>query len=243
MHQLPTHGRYPIDTPYSGPDVPLRFRYRTYELGGEDIHLRTLRDTQQYSDPSGLAHDLGISAANWSLFGVVWDSSQVLARFMVDFQIDGKRILELGCGIALSSLLLNRRGGDITATDYHPEAGGFLLANTRLNNDREIPFFRANWNDKAITDGSFDLIIGSDVLYERDQLAPLARFIEDHARPTCEVVLTDPGRKQQGLFRREMSHYGFECSKEQPADTASYLTSLYSGAILRYRRDSRHQVS
>ena len=57
-----------------------------------------------------------------------WDSSQVLARLMVDFNIEGKRILELGCGMALSSLLLNRRGGDITATDYHPQAGVFLLA-------------------------------------------------------------------------------------------------------------------
>ena len=232
----PCNGRYPIENPYSGPDVPLRYRYKTYEIGGEDIHLRTLRDTQQYSDPRGVAHDLGISPANWSLFGVVWDSSQVLARFMAGFQIDGKRILELGCGIALSSLLLNRRGGDITATDYHPEAGGFLLANTRLNDDQDIPFFRADWNETAINDGGFDLIIGSDVLYERSQLAPLARFIEDHASPACEVVLTDPGRKQQGMFRREMSRYGFNCSREQPAETASYLSSLYSGVILRFQR-------
>ena len=115
-----------ISTIYSGPDVPLRYRYQTFEFGREDIHLRTLRDTQQYSDPAGEAHRLGISAANWSLFGVVWDSSQILARLMVDFEIDGKRILELGCGMALSSLLLNRRGGDITATDYHPEAEAFL---------------------------------------------------------------------------------------------------------------------
>lgn len=89
---------------------------------------------------------------------------------MLGFEIDGKRILELGLGMALSSLLVNRRGGDITATDYHPQANPFLLKNTRLNEDSEIPFFRADWDNPESTNGRFDLIIGSDILYERDIL-------------------------------------------------------------------------
>ena len=197
--------------------------------------MRSLRDTQQYGDPDGEAEALGISAANWSLFGVVWDSSQVLARLMVDFNIEGKRILELGCGMALSSLLLNRRGGNITATDYHPQAGVFLLANTRLNEDGDIPFFRADWGDTEATNGRFDLIIGSDVLYERSMLPLLARFIQDHALDRCEVVLVDPGRNQQGPFTREMAQYGFTLSKEKPADSP-YLTKAFTGSVLRYCR-------
>ncbi|MCD8541365.1 MAG: hypothetical protein LRY22_01600 [Aliarcobacter cryaerophilus] len=48
-----------------------------------------------------------------------------------------KRILEVGCGIGLSSLILNRLNADITATDYHPEAEKFLDINTELNKDDE----------------------------------------------------------------------------------------------------------
>ncbi len=225
-----------IYTIYKGPDVPLRYRYQTFEFGTEDIHLRTLRDTQQYSDPDGEAHRLGISAANWSLFGVVWDSSQILARLMVDFEIDGKRILELGCGMALSSLLLNRRGGDITATDYHPEAEAFLKNNTDLNEDADIPFFLANWQDTDTRCEPFDLIIGSDVLYEADQLAPLARFIDGHSKPISEVILVDPGRKHQSPFQRQMSNFGFSNSNEAPADIRS-LNTLFTGSILRFNRD------
>jgi len=182
-----------------------------------------------------VAHDLGISSANWALFGVVWDSSQVLARLMVDFDIAGKRILEVGCGMALSSLLLNRRGGDITATDYHPEAGSFLNANTLLNEDRQIPFFRADWDAPEITHGKFDLIIGSDVLYERHKLAALARFVQGHAKPNCEVVVVDPGRKQQGPFNQHMSDYGFQHRKDTPENSA-YLDKPFTGSILRYCR-------
>ena len=215
--------------------MPLRFRYQTFEFGDSDIHLRSLRDTQQYSDPDGKALDLVISPANWALFGVVWDSSQVLARLMADFDIDGKRTLELGCGMALSSLLLNRRGADITATDYHPEAGAFLEANTRLNEDSDIPFFRADWNQHGSKEGLFDLIIASDVLYENFNLSSLARFVEDHARPTCDVVIVDPGRKQQGAFGKLMSLYGFTYEREKARDFTG-LKKPFHGSILKFSR-------
>jgi tRNA1(Val) A37 N6-methylase TrmN6 len=39
---------------------------------------------------------------------------------MLDYN-EGKRILEIGCGIALSSILLNEKNADITVNDDHPE--------------------------------------------------------------------------------------------------------------------------
>ena len=54
----------------------LRVRYQTIEFGDNDIHVRTLRDRQQFSDSgSDEAEKLGVSPASWPLFGVVWDSS------------------------------------------------------------------------------------------------------------------------------------------------------------------------
>jgi hypothetical protein len=109
----------------------LRIRYQTIEFGDVDIHLRTLRDRQQYLDVDDVAGKLGISSATWPLFGVVW--------------VAGKRILKVGCGIALASLVLNHRFADITATNYHPEAGHFLVENVQLNKGKEIPFVRMGW--------------------------------------------------------------------------------------------------
>jgi hypothetical protein len=34
------------------------------EFGREDIHVRSLRDNQQFADPDGEAADLGISSAS-----------------------------------------------------------------------------------------------------------------------------------------------------------------------------------
>ncbi len=212
----------------------LRFRYQTYEFGGTDIHLRTLRDTQQYSDDQDIAKNLGISSANWSLFGVVWASSEVLAQFMYRYDTAGKRILEVGCGIALTSLMLNHRHADITATDYHPEANGFLLENTRLNHDTDIPFIRTGWGDAISELGMFDLIIGSDLLYEQNHVEELSAFIDQHARPQASVILVDPGRGNHAKFSKAMVKRGYSHSQHQP--TGDSVPTTFRGQILEYRR-------
>lgn len=197
---------------------PLRLRYQTIELGALDIHVRGLRDTQEYLDEGGAAEALGISSSNWPLFGVVWDASHVLARLMADYEIAGLRILEVGCGLGLAALVLNQRGADISATDQHPEAAAFLKANVELNGGNDIPFVRADWNDEQTSLGAFDLIIGSDLLYERGHAESLSGFIDRHARPRCEVIIVDAGRGNVGRFGRRMAALGYRASKH-PAES------------------------
>ncbi|CAN8139028.1 Methyltransferase type 12 [uncultured Thiomicrorhabdus sp.] len=213
----------------------VRIRYQTIEFKEFDIHLRCLRDKQQFSDPLGEAKALGISDAQWSLFGVVWDSSQVLAETMQYFDIKGKRILEVGCGIGLSSLLLNARHADITATDYHPEAGKFLAKNTALNNGEDIPFLRTDWKDDHVGLGKFDVIIGSDLLYEQDHIALLSEFIEQHAKDQCEVILVDPGRGKHAKFSKKMVEQGFSHQQYKPQNNP-LTTPEFKGVVLNYQR-------
>lgn len=213
----------------------VRLRYQTLEFGDADIHVRTLRDRQQFSDDEGIAEDLGISSATWPLFGVIWDSGEVLAHLMFEHEITGKRVLEVGCGIALASLVLNHRSADITATDHHPEAGPFLQENTRLNHDAAIPFVRTGWDDADCGLGEFDLVIGSDLLYERDHAQLLAGFIDRHTKPHCEVILVDPGRGHHAGFSKRMVDLGFTHSQCRPEDT-SYLSKAFRGQVLQYQR-------
>ena len=60
--------------------------------------------------------------------------------------------------------------------------------------------------------GHFDLIIASDVLYERGHAALLAGLIGRHALPEAEVVLSDPGRGHGAAFTRALATQGFELS-------------------------------
>ena len=215
---------------------PLRLRYQTIEVGNTDIHLCTLRDNQQFEDHEGVADALGISSAAWPIFGVVWPSGIVLANHMLDYPIEGKRILEIGCGIALSSILLNGRQADITATDYHPEVEQFLVRNTLLNQGRRITFERADWADDRSELGLFDLIIGSDLLYEDEHVLLLAEFINNHAKPRCDVILADPGRGRKTKISVKLAVHGFSNRHTKPVHT-DYLEKPFKGHILEFSRN------
>ena len=215
----------------------LRYRYQTNVIGDHDIHYRCLRDKQQYEDNLGIAEQLGISSASWPLFGVVWPSGEVMANLMCDYDIEGKRILEIGCGIGLASLVLNERLADVSATDIHPNASDFLQHNTQLNNKRHIPFLRTAWEDSPDENfGHFDLIIGSDLLYEQQHAKHLAMFVQNMANPRCEVLYADGGRGYANKFTFRMNELGFghgELTVEKPLMSGK----PYPGKLHRYRRN------
>lgn len=213
---------------------PLRIRYQTIEFGELDVHLRTLRDRQEFDDPDGAAEKLGVHPASWPLFGVVWESGEALAHLMQDFEIGGKRILEVGCGIGLASLLLSQRGADITATDHNPDAGVFLLENVKLNGGQPIPFVRTGWSEAVSDLGRFDLIIGSDLLYDPQCVPMLSAFVHQHARDRCEIILIDPGRGFSGRFCRRMETLGYAASSHQAVGRDE--ATPFKGRELRFTR-------
>jgi predicted nicotinamide N-methyase len=154
-------------------------------------------------------------------------------------EIKKLKILEVGCGLALSSLILKLRGADITATDYNPSAKAFLIENMRINQCQEIPFIRADWKDDHLESSQrYDLIIGSDILYQQDHSKDLSHFINMKALEKCEVIIVDPNRGNQNSFTRKMRQYNFTYQR----DTRQFYDldqTLFKGHIHHYQRESK----
>ena len=127
-------------------------------------------------------------------------------------------------------MVLNQRGADITATDRHPEVEGFLEHNAELNGAPEIAFERSDWGEGHDELGRFDLIIGSDLLYDRTQAADLSHFIDEHAHARNEVIIIDPGRGQAGKFARDMAERGFSHTRRHANKEASQRFGREVGA-------------
>jgi predicted nicotinamide N-methyase len=207
-------------------------------IDGRDYRLRTLSDRQQFADPDGVAERAGIGSASWPLFGMLWPAAHVLAEAVSVIAIEGLRILEIGCGIGLPSLVLRQRGADITASDHHPLAGSFLAHNATLNALPPIPFVQAAWADLNSALGRFDLIIASDVLYERGQAELLADFIARHAQPRAGILVTDPGRGYANQLGRRLREQGYAGS-ESRCRFEETEKAPFRGRLLSYRRDPR----
>jgi predicted nicotinamide N-methyase len=174
-----------------------------------------------------------------------------MAERMAHRPVTGERILEIGGGLGLASLVAHRRGAQVTASDCHPLAHAFLDENTRLNGLLPMPYCHGLWGTAAARDdglpvlteahdaplsGLFDLIVGSDILYERDDAGTLARFIDEHAAVKSEIWVIDPNRGNRAAFHKHMALLGF-AMHEQVLDQAAHDgVEAYKGRMLTYTR-------
>ena len=220
-------------------------------LGVDDLWIRSLLDKNQFHDPLDEALNLGISSATWPLFGLLWPSGLCMAERMAQRPVTTERILEIGCGLGLSSLVAHRRGANITASDCHPLTHAFLDENTRLNGLPRMAYRHGLWGTAALREdglpkltlaqdaevsGIFDLIVGSDILYERDDEGKLAKFIHQHGARRSEIWVIDPDRGNRAPFHKHMARLGFALHEQRIDRVAQDGVAAYKGRMLTYTR-------
>ena len=147
-------------------------------------------------------------------FGVVWPAARALADEIAHsgrFEWEGKKVLELGCGLAIPSLTAAARGAFVTASDFHPEVPRFLNRNRELNGTRHLEYIETDWMTALppTLEARFDWVIGSDILYERAYPLQVARAFHTAAKPGAQLLLADPGRPYLQPFVDEMSRLGW----------------------------------
>ena len=152
-------------------------------------------------------------------FGTLWPAGRVLAQYISERPIDSivplpeTRILEIGCGLALPSLYLARRGIRVEATDMHPDVPIFLKSNRELNGLVQGPdFISLDW--RSPSPRTWDLVLASDVLYDKTQPATLLQFLKSAVAPGGRCLLADPGRSYVQGFFDDASNQGFRVKTE-----------------------------
>jgi predicted nicotinamide N-methyase len=124
----------------------------------------------------------------------IWPAAGVLANRIVAMSPGDRRFLELGCGAGLGSVAAAMAGFDVTATDYYEDALRFTALNVLANTGALIHTQVADWRRFPHDLGRFDLVVASDVLYERPYAELIASVIDRTLTARGTAVITDPGR-------------------------------------------------
>ncbi|HLV25681.1 MAG TPA: methyltransferase [Gemmatimonadales bacterium] len=146
----------------------------------------------------------------------LWPSAHVLAREIAGMPGNGRTMLELGCGLGLVSVVALRAGWNVLATDYYDDALLFALANAQRNGQ---PLLRtANLDWRALPDNlsTFDLVVASDVLYERPYAEIVARVLRSTLRRGGEALIADPGRLAARDFVLALEGMGMRVRRDGP---------------------------
>ena len=123
----------------------------------------------------------------------LWPAGLALAHELPE-RLDGARVVELGCGLGVPSLVAAARGARVTAVDWAAEAVDLLRENAERNGI-ELRAVHADWGG---VEGPFDLVLGADLLYEERNGDALLDVLPALAP---RVLLADPGRSTaRGFF-------------------------------------------
>jgi predicted nicotinamide N-methyase len=168
------------------------------KVGLPSGELRLLQPQEAAELPDAGAVEWAPVAPYWS---VLWRSGVGLAREVDALALRGRRVVELGCGLAVPSIAAARAGAAVLATDICAEALTLAARNAQANGAL-IETAIVDWAepDELIGRGRFDLVLAADVLYERASVAPLLSVLP---RLAPEAWLADPGRPGADAFLDE----------------------------------------
>lgn len=194
------------------------YTYKTKQMEVLDFNFTTIRNVDESIDI--LCDFFGEDDQDNSLaeqycpyFGALWEAGIGLSQFLASYHLKNKAVLEIGCGLALPSFVVSRAGGNIIATDFHADVPLFLDVNQKKNNIF-FPYRVMNWRDeieRTKTDlGTFDLVIGSDILYESQHPHEVASALIAFLKPGGKIILADPGRAYIQQFVTAMKDLGYK---------------------------------
>lgn len=160
-------------------------------VGGRDLVLRRPRDAEELISESAFADDEFLP-----YWAELWPAALALAEALPD--VAGLRVVELGCGLGVPSLVAAARGAEVTAVDWAEDAIQ-LLRDNAARNGLTVRSLRRDWREPW--DARFDLALAADVLYERRNVEPVLERLRELA-PVALVGLA--GRPYEDAFLRQV---------------------------------------
>jgi len=141
---------------------------------------------------------------DFPLWSKIWEASLVLADHLAGMPPDaGRRLLEIGGGVGLVSVVGACFGHDMTMTEINPHALAFARANAYANGCVDLKIVALDWNKPSLH-GAFDMIVGSEVVYHERDFEPLLKFFKSYLRPGGEIYLSQGIRKTSMAFLAQM---------------------------------------
>jgi len=199
-------------------------REERIELGGQVLAISRPEDAESLIDEARFEQDEFLP-----YWAELWPSGVALARHVAALDLRGRRVLELGCGLALPSLAAALVGAEVLATDWAPEALELVAANAAANG-LHVETALVDWQEGPPPGlAPFEVVLAADVLYEERNAVPLLGLLATLTAPAGTALVADPGRRHARAFFWQARNDGWSVEHTP-------VPGLPSGGIATLRR-------
>ncbi len=190
----------------------------SYTFGAESFSFLSVLDSYALLDR--ISQEDFIKDEQMPYWAEIWPSSISLSSFIADeLTVEGLRVVEIGAGVGMVSVVAARNGASVLATDYSLEALRFARYNS-LKNRVTLDTEKLDWRQVQCRE-QFDLLFAADVLYERVNLLPVVTAIDKLLKPGGISYIADP--------RRRMAEQFLELAEENNFSITSFPKICSSG--------------
>lgn len=166
----------------------------------------------------------------------LWPSALALSHYIseMDYQWAGQKVLEIGAGLALPSIVTAKLGAEVTISDYLQEAIDFSKKNLDRNKISNAKFIQLDWRNPNPSLAA-DVLIAADVAYEKKMFEPLVHAFKQLCKPNGIILLAEPNRNLAKDFLENLGNQGFKIKKTQKSQLLHNMN--YTINILEIRID------
>ncbi len=166
-------------------------------INGRKFQVLLPKDLTRFINTQDVFHE-------FPLWAKIWPASWVLAGYLAEMPVaPGKKIIEIGAGAGLVSIVATAFGHSIMLTESNPDALQFARANAFINGCPQLPILELDWNRPQLKD-TVDYIVASEVIYKTEDLQPMLNLLKTCLNPDGEVFLAGEMRRVSKDFYQQL---------------------------------------
>jgi predicted nicotinamide N-methyase len=142
----------------------------------------------------------------------LWPASIVLAEWLYSNRrrLHKAFCLDIGCGLGLTSLGLDKYASRVLALDYEFEALQYAQHNAFINHLPSPSLVQMDWRNPGFQNNIFSFIWGADIVYEKRFFPPLIELFDVALAPEGIIWLTSPNRQVDTSFWQLLGRRGWQ---------------------------------